>query len=577
MSTSIPTNELRALIEAARGIRPCDTVLSGGRIINVFTGETESGDLGILSGRIVGVGSYEAAETIDVSGKYLSPGFIESHIHIESSCLVPSQFARGVTARGTTTVIADPHEIANVMGLPGIVAMQQDGLLTPLDIYFMLPSCVPATGLETSGAVLSAEDLSKLIDEPWVLGLGEVMNFPGVIDGAEDVLQKIVMARRRNKMIDGHAPLVSGRDLTAYISAGIGSDHECMGLSEAREKLRQGMFIMIREGSDARNLDELIGLINERNFWFATLVGDDIHPGDLLRRGHIDYFLKRAAAAGLDPVTAVRMATIVPAMRAGVSHLGALAPGRQADVAVLDDLTDFCVDKVFKKGVLVARGGGTTFEIQGASDMPRVPMNVKGFGPERLRVPFRNGPARVIGVVVGQILTEQLLIGLTEHTGAAVADVARDILKVAVIERHRGTGNVAVGFVKGCGLKAGAVGSSVGHDSHNITVVGTSDPDIYCAANRIIEMGGGQVVVRDGEVVSELALPIAGLMSDRSLEEVDSIMTKNLKAAHEIGCVLANPFMTLSFLPLAVIPKLKITDRGLVDVEKFDLVPLYAD
>jgi adenine deaminase len=568
---------LRALIEAARGIRPCDTVLSGGRIINVFTGETESGDLGILSGRIVGVGSYEAAETIDVSGKYLSPGFIESHIHIESSCLVPSQFGRGVSARGTTTVIADPHEIANITGLPGIVAMHQDGLLTPLEIYYMLPSCVPATGLETSGALLSAEDLSKLIDEPWVLGLGEVMNFPGVINGAEEVLQKIVMARRRDKMIDGHAPLVSGRDLTAYISAGIGSDHECMGLSEAREKLRQGMFIMIREGSDARNLDALIGLINERNFWFATLVGDDIHPGDLLRRGHIDYFLKRAAAAGLDPVTAVRMATIVPAMRAGFSHLGALAPGRQADVVVLDDLTDFGVEMVFKKGVLIARGGGTAFEIQGASDMPRVPMNVKGFGPESLRVPFREGPARVIGVVVGQILTEQLLIGLTEHTGAAVADVARDILKVAVIERHRGTGNVAVGFVKGFGLKAGAVGSSVGHDSHNITVVGTSDPDIYCAANRIIELGGGQVVVRDGAVVSELALPIAGLMSDRSLEEVDSIMTRNLKAAREIGCVLDNPFMTLSFLPLAVIPKLKITDRGLVDVEKFDLVPLYAD
>lgn len=577
MSTPLSTNELRSLIEAARGTRPCDVVLSGGRIINVFTGEMESGDLGILSGRIVGVGSYEAAEVIDVSGKYLSPGFIESHIHIESSCLVPSQFARGVTARGTTTIIADPHEIANVMGLPGIAAMHQDGLLTPLDIYYSLPSCVPATGLETSGAALSAEDLSKLIDEPWVLGLGEVMNFPGVINGAEDVLQKIVMARRRNKIIDGHAPLVSGRDLTAYISVGIGSDHECTELLEAREKLRQGMFIMIREGSDARNLDALIGLINERNFWFVTLVGDDIHPGDILRRGHIDYFLKRATAAGLDPVTAVRMATIVPAMRAGFTHLGALAPGRQADVVVLDDLTDFGVGKVFKNGVLVARGGGTIFEIQGASDMPRVPMNVKGFSPERLRVPFREGPARVIGVVVGQILTEQLLIGLTEDRGTAVADVARDILKVAVIERHRGTGNVAVGFVKGFGLKSGAVGSSVGHDSHNITVVGTSDRDIYCAANRIIELGGGQVVVRDGVVVSELALPVAGLMSDRSVEEVDSAMTRNHNAAREIGCVLPNPFMTLSFLPLAVIPKLKITDRGLVDVERFDLVPLYAD
>jgi adenine deaminase len=577
MNNPVTTDELRVLIEAARGTRPCDTVLSGGRIVNVFTGGLETGDLGILSGRIVGIGSYDAIETVDVSGKYLSPGFIESHIHIESSCLVPSQFARGVIAHGTTTVIADPHEIANVMGLPGITAMHKDALLTPLEVYFMLPSCVPATALETSGAALSAEDLSELIDEPWVLGLGEVMNFPGVINGADDVVKKIAMARRKKKLVDGHAPLVSGRDLTAYCSAGIGSDHESTGLSEAREKLRQGLFIMIREGSEARNLDALIGLVDEKNFWFTTLVGDDIGPGDLLRRGHIDYFLKRAVAAGIEPITAVRMATIVPAMRAGFSHLGALAPGRQADVVVLDDLAGFGVRTVFKKGKPVAHAGRASFETRGDSQMPRVPMKVSGLGPESLRVPFRKGPARVIGIVVGQILTEELQIGLTEQEGAAVADSGRDILKIAVIERHRGTGNVAVGFVKGFGLKTGAIGSSVGHDSHNVTVVGTSDRDIRYAAGRIIEMGGGQVVVRDGAVISELALPIAGLMSDRPLEEVDRLMTENLKAAADIGCVLDNPFMTLSFLPLAVIPKLKITDRGLVDVEKFGLVPLYIE
>jgi adenine deaminase len=576
MTDHTSKNELRTLIQAARGTRPCDTVLSGGRIVNVFTGELESGDLGIASGRIVGIGAYEGAETIDVSGAYLCPGFIESHIHIESSCLVPSQFARGLVARGTTTVIADPHEIANVMGLPGIVAMHRDALLTPLEVYFVLPSCVPATGLETSGASLSAEDLSQLIDEDWVVGLGEVMNFPGVIAGADDVLDKIVMTRKRKKLIDGHAPLVSGNDLTAYLSTGIGSDHECTRQAEAAEKLGQGMFIMIREGTDAHNLDTLIGLVNEKNFWFTTLVGDDIHPGDLLRRGHIDYFLKRAAARGLDPITGVRMATIVPAMRAGFSQLGALSPGRQADITVVESLSDFHVRMVFKKGRLVARDLRACFENSGTSDMPRVPMHVLGFGPESLRVPFREGAARVIGVIPGQILTDELLLELKGENGAAVPDTGRDILKIAVVERHRGTGNTAVGFVRGFGLKAGAVGSSVGHDSHNITVVGTNDLDIVAAVRRIIDLGGGQVVVKDGAVISELALPIAGLMSELSLEDVDTRMDKNMKAAAAVGCILENPFMTLSFLPLAVLPKLKITDRGLVDVEKFDFVTLYV-
>jgi len=567
---------LRTLIQAARKTRPCDTVLSGGRIVNVFTGQLESGDLGIAAGRIVGIGSYEGIETIDVSGAYLCPGFIESHIHIESSCLVPSQFARGVLSRGTTTVIADPHEIANVMGLPGIVAMHNDVLITPLEVYFVLPSCVPATGFETSGATLSADDLSDLIGEEWVIGLGEVMDFPGVIAGADDVLDKIVMARQNGKLIDGHAPLVSGGNLTAYLSTGIGSDHECTSPAEAREKLSQGMFVMIREGTDARNLSALIGMINEKNFWFATLVGDDIHPRDIIERGHIDYFLKRATSEGIDPITAVRMATIVPAMRAGFSHLGALSPGRQADVAVLGSLSAFDVKMVFKKGKLVARDLRASFENSGLSDMPRVPMRVSGFGPESLSVPFRNGAARVIGIIPGQILTDELPLELKGENGVAVPDMERDILKIAVIERHRGTGNTAVGFVKGFGLKAGAVGSSVGHDSHNITVVGTNDGDIAAAVRRIVDLGGGQVVVRDGAVISELALPIAGLMSELVLEDVDARTDKNLKAVASLGCVLENPFMTLSFLPLAVIPKLRITDRGLVDVDSFDFVPLYV-
>jgi len=337
------------------------------------------------------------------------------------------------------------------------------------------------------------------------------------------------------------------------------------------------MLIMIREGTQAHNLDALIGLVNERNVWFTTLVGDDILPGDLLRRGHIDYLLKRATAGGVDPVTAVRMATIVPAARAGFSHLGALAPGRQADVVAVEDLKEFRVCQVFKAGALVACEGRACYEESGLSAMPRAPMCVAGFGPDRLRVPYRNRRARVIGMVGGQLLTEELFEVLKRDNGAAVPDTARDLLKIAVIERHRGTGNTAVGFVKGFGLKAGAIGSSVGHDSHNITVVGTNDPDMAAAVDRIVALGGGQVVVRDGAVISELALPVAGLMSELPLEEVDAQMGGNLRAAAVLGCSIENPFMALSFLPLAVIPKLRITDRGLVDVDTFDFVPLYTE
>ncbi len=569
--------ELRGIIEAAGRRRPCDVVLTGGKIVNVLTGEIASGDLGIFAGHIAGVGEYRGAEIIDVAGKYLCPGFIDSHIHIESSCLIPSEFARGVIPRGTTTIIADPHEIANVTGTAGIVAMHDDALSSPLEVYFVLPSCVPATTMETSGARLSSQDLSELINEGWVLGLGEVMNFPGVIAGAADLLEKILMTKRAGKMVDGHAPLVTGYDLSAYISAGIGSDHECTKRAEAREKLEKGMFIMIREGTDARNLDELIVLVNEKNFWLFTFVGDDITAGDLARRGYIDYFLRKAVDSGLDPVTAIRMATVVPALRAGLTHIGALSPGKQADVAVMDDLKSFNVSLVLKKGMVVARNGVPTFERDGSHRMPRVPMKTARLTRESLSVPYRHSPARVIRLIPGQIVTDQTETILTEREGHAVSDTDRDILKVAVIERHHATGNVAVGFVSGFGLTSGAIGSSVGHDSHNIIVVGANDEDMFAAALRIVELGGGQVVTVGGRVVSELALPVAGLMSDRPLEEVDARSAQTVRAAGSAGCVLKNPFMSLSFLPLPVIPKLRITDRGLVDVTRFDFVPLYLE
>jgi adenine deaminase len=570
-------SRLRGIVEAAAGRRPCDLVLSGGRIVNVFSGRIEEGDLGIYAGHVVGIGRYEGKERIDAREKYLSPGFIDSHLHIESSCLVPSEFARGVIPRGTTTVIADPHEIANVMGTEGIVAMHRDALASPLDVRFVLPSCVPATDLETSGANLSAADLSGLIDEEWVAGLGEVMNFPGVIRGSNDLLEKILMAVRARKIVDGHAPLVSGHDLMAYTSAGARSDHECTGLAEATEKLARGMFVMIREGTSAKNLDDLIGLVDGKNFWFATFVGDDIGPREILNRGHVDYFLRRAVAAGIDPVTAVRMATIVPALRAGLGEVGALAPGRRADVVVLNDLTDFSVSHVFAAGRLVAKDGDATYERDAVGRMPRPTMHVAGLAKESFFVPHRSASARVIKVIEGQIITDELHLPLKREGKGAVPDTSRDILKVAVIERHRGTGNVAVGFVSGIGISSGALASSVGHDSHNVIVVGANDADMFAAAGRVIELGGGQVVVRDGTVVSEVALPVAGLMSDRPLREVNESIERNLAAAASLGASAENPFMVLSFLPLAVIPRLKITDRGLVDVTRFEIVGLYLD
>ncbi len=569
---------LREIIDAARGKRKSDILLKGGNIINVFTGEVASGDVAITGGLISGVaekGQYNAETIINVKGKYIAPGFIDSHIHIESSMVTPSEFARAVLPRGTTTIIADPHEIANVLGIRGIRLMHEDAKRTPLDVRFVIPSCVPATDMETSGAKLTSKKLKSLIGEDWVLGLGEVMNFPGVLSKDREILEKIIMAKDANKIIDGHAPMLSGLDLSGYIAAGIGSDHESISLSEAKEKLGKGMFVMIREGSTAKNLEELLPLVNEKNFLFATFVADDIDPGDLMDRGHIDYFLKKAVSLGLDPIMAIRMVTISPAIHFGLSNIGAVSPGRTADIVVLDNFSDFSVNMVFKRGKMVARDGTPTFDRgKGSIKYPKS-MNAKLPKRDAIRILWEKRKARVIKVIVGQIITDEINVELKEEGGYAISDTMSDILKVAVFERHRRTGNVGLGFISGFGLKEGAIASSVGHDSHNIIVVGTEDEDIYLSAKRIVEIGGGQLVVKKGKVISELPLPVAGIMSGRPLEEVESGIRDNLAAAKEIGCVLENPFMALSFLSLPVIPKLKITDRGLVDVTKFSLVPIY--
>ncbi len=573
--------KLKETIEAAKGARPPDLMLKGGSIINVVTGEVEKKDLLIYRDRIVGTvdesdsQDYSAKDVIDVSGLYLTPGFIESHVHIESSMVTPSEFARGVLPRGTTTVIADPHEIANVMGTEGILFMVKDAEKTPMDIYFSLPSCVPATDMETSGARLTSKELKPLIDEPWVIGLGEVMNFPGVINGDEDLLKKIRLAKEAGKAVDGHAPLVSGRDLTAYIAAGIGSDHESSRYEEGKEKLEKGMFLMIREGSHAKNLEDLLPLIKERNFHRATFVADDIDPNDIINRGHIDYFLKKAVSLGLDPVIAVSMVTLSPSSYFGLKDIGVLAPSKKADIVVLDNLNDFNVKMVFKNGGLVADESGAQYEREEQHHDTTSSTNVALSGVESIRIPWEEGEARVIQIAKDQIITDQVHMRLKAEEGFAVSDTERDILKVAVFERHRSTGNIGLGFVKGFGLKEGAIGSSIGHDSHNIIAVGVTDNDIYLAVKRIVELEGGQVIVRGGKVISELQLKIAGLMSHMPLEEVDRKIEKNLEESKNIGCTIDTPFMMLSFLPLPVIPKLKITDKGLFDVTEFKIVPLY--
>jgi len=477
--------------------------------------------------------------------------------------------------RGTTAVVCDPHEIANVLGLDGIHYMldASDGL--PLMVFVMASSCVPATHLETAGASLSADDLATLLDHPRVLGLAEMMNFPGVLFGVPDVLAKLEMAHARGVPIDGHSPGLTGRDLQAYVAAGVRSDHECTQLEEAREKLRAGMYLLIREGTTEHNLAELLPVVTPENARRCLLVSDDRHPADLMDKGHMDYSIRLAVRQGLNSVTAIQMVTLNAAERFRLWDRGAVAPGYRADLAILDNLEDLNVEKVFSRGRLVAENGEmlpvTPPETVAAP--PSVKVDWEGLS---LAIPAEGKRARVIGVVEGQIIAEPLELPVKRENGLAVADVERDILKLAVIERHHATGNVGLGFVQGMGLRRGALASTVAHDSHNLIVVGTNDADMTVAARAVAKMGGGLAAVADGQVVGQLPLPVAGLMSEEPLETVRRAMDGLLAAAHDLGSPLHNPFMTLSFLALPVIPTLKLTDKGLVDVNKFDFVPLFV-
>mgnify|MGYP000629378211 CR=1 FL=1 len=570
--------ELAKFLSIARGDAPADLLLRNGRVINVLTGEIVVADVAIAEDTIIGVGSgYSAATEIDLGGRYLCPGLIDAHVHIESSMVTPPQFARAVVPHGTTTVIADPHEIANVLGAAGIRYMLDSSAGLPLSVYINLPSCVPATHLGTAGAALEADDLLPMADLEQVIGLAEFMNVPGAVMGLPGALEKLVAFRGR--VIDGHAPGVTGRWLQAYIGAGPASDHECTTVEEMLEKLRLGMVIFIRESTAAKNLRTLVPAITPYNSRRCAFCSDDRHPADLIDEGHIDHLLRLAIAEGLEPVTAIQMATLNAAEWFRLRDRGAIAPGKRADLVVFSNLKEFRAEMVFAGGKLVAREGQPVgeWEIKALDDTyarNTVKVNAEQLN---LRIPALRDHIRAIEIIPDQIVTNQLITPVKKMGGLAVAAPERDLLKIVVVERHRGTGNVGAGFVRGLGLKRGAIAGSVGHDAHNLIVAGCDDDSMLTAIRAVQAMGGGLVATVEDSVVASVPLPIAGLMSEQPIETVRRQMDALINAVHELGSTLHDPFMTLSFLALEVIPHLKLTDRGLVDVDKFDFVPLFAD
>jgi len=539
-------------------------------VVNVFSGEVEPGNVAICRDSIAGIGDYhQARRVIDLGNRYLAPGLINGHTHIESSMLDIGQYARAVVPRGTLAVITDLHEIANVCGLDGIRYVLGYARRLPLDLFLMAPSCVPATNLETSGASLDPEAIRRLLRWKGCIGLGEVMNFPAVLSSDESVLTKVNLAR--GKVIDGHAPSVSGKDLNAYIVAGILSDHESTSLEEAREKLRRGMYIMIREGSSEKNLDALLPLVTDKTYKRCLFVVDDRSCVDLLRDGDIDAVVRKAIKRGLDPVRAIQLATINPAEYFRLNRLGAIAPGYQANLIVIDDLSNLSIDMVFYWGRLVARQGKPLFPLyQAAGGLTN--MNIKPFGIEALKLLASGETEPVIEIVPGQIITKKRMERVKVLHGVIVPDTSRDILKLVVVERHRATGNIGLGLVMGFGLKTGALASSVAHDCHNIIAVGTDDRDIFVAVKEIERLQGGLVIAADGRILASLALPIAGLLSDEPLEVVVDKLEKLEQIAKDLGTTLKSPFSTLSFLALPVIPELRLTDLGLVDVSQFRVI-----
>lgn len=559
------------LISVAKGDSSADLLLTGARIVNTFTGRIETGSVAIYAGRVAGVGDYRRArETVDLKGKYLAPGLIDGHVHLESSMLDVGQYARAVVPCGAAAVVTDLHEIANVCGLEGIRYVLESARRLPFDLFLMAPSCVPATHLETSGAVIGAAEIKKILRYRNCIGLGEVMNYPGVLYGDSAVLAKIATAR--GKVIDGHAPGLTGKDLGAYIAAGIMSDHECISLSEAEEKLRLGMHIMIREGSSEKNLEALLPLVTDETYSRCLFVTDDRHAQDILEEGAIDAVVRKAIRLGLKPERAVQLATINAARYFRLEGLGAIAPGYFANLIVLDDLKDFHIDSIFYRGKMVAREGRALFPVPPGGNRLTRTVNIRPFDIQALKLRASGVSYPVIEVVSGQIVTRKKLMKVNIADGYIMPDITRDILKTVVVERHKATGNIGLGLATGFGLKNGALATSTAHDSHNIVAVGANDGDIFTAVKEIERLQGGLAVVVGGKVLASLATPIAGLLAAAPLEEVVEGLQKLEQAARVLGATLPAPFSVLSFLALPVIPELRLTDLGLVDVKEFKLI-----
>ena len=574
--------KLKRRIDVAAGRAKADLVIRDCRIVDVFSGEVLRGEIAVADGVIVGIGTdgYDGENVIDAEGRFAAPGFIDAHIHIESTFVSPEQLGRMLVPHGAATIIADPHEIANVCGLDGIRYMMEAAKRTKLNIIYMMPSCVPATPFEDAGACLEAADMRELFSDERMIGLGEFMNVPGVIHAEEAVLDKLLLARRTGKLVDGHSPMVTGKWLNAYAGVGVIGDHECTTAKEVWERISRGMYVMLRDGSACHNLRPLLATVTEANSRRFLLCSDDRQPKTILREGHIDNHLRICVKEGLNPVTAIRMATLNPAEAFHLFDRGAIAPGRRADIVLLDDLEGFHVHRMLIGGELVAEEGLYLPEISPAdASAMHGSANVKDFSVQRLKVRLASGRAHVIGMRKGSLLTDKLVVPVkTDAEGDFVFDPAQDICKLAVVERHHGTGQIGVGLLGGYGIKRGAIAISVAHDSHNIIAAGVSNEEIAFAVESLIAMEGGMVVVRSGEVLASMPLPIAGLMTSESGEWVEARLAElHEKVRRELGVSEGvEPVMALTFMALPVIPALKLTDRGLFDFESFGFLPLEA-
>jgi len=566
-------------IKIAKGELKSELVFKNANIINVFTNEIINSDVAVDEGKIIAIGKYDGKIEIDINGRYLLPGFIDAHVHIESSKVTPAQFARAVVPHGTTSVIADPHEIANVKGKEGIQYMIDSSSDLPLDVFIMLPSCVPATQFEDNGSVLNAKDLKEFINNRRVLGLGEMMDFIGVINGDKNIIEKIYMSEAEGKIVDGHGPMISGYDLNAYVAAGIKTEHECSTIEEMIERLRLGMYILIREGSAAKNLSDLIKAVNKDNLRRVMFCTDDRELGDLLTSGSIDNNIRLAIKNGIDPIDCIKMASLNPAEAYGLKGYGAIAPGYKADLVVVDNLKDFNIIQVYKEGKLVAENNKALFNIPAFyNDNMKKTVKINDIKKENLQIIIKGNHANVIKIIPKNLITEKVIrkVGDDIVIENGKFKKGKDILKIAVIERHKKTGKIGLGLIEGFGLKNGAIASTVAHDSHNLIVVGDNDEDIIKAINEIFKIGGGVVLVSKNTVIDSLPLEIGGLMTDADIDEVNNKLNQMHNEAHQILKIdeKIDPFMTLSFMALPVIPVLKITDRGLFDVERYSFIEI---